>query len=120
MIGLIWKLWSSTGLILPAAFHPLSGPGSHCCGGHGQFLSDRRNVSGFGLAVQAIILSKIDDFFLDPLTELFLPFLCPTDTKLNKFKNMNSNEMPRPNSVRAERSPASLTAVSAPDLRLCW
>lgn len=86
MMGLIWKLWSSTGLILPAAFSPSLWCGSHCCGGHGQFLSDRGNVAGFGLAVQAITLSKIDDFFSRSSHRAFLPFLCPTDTKLNKLK----------------------------------
>lgn len=49
------------------------------------------------------------------LVALFL-LSCPSGTKLNKCKKMNSKKMSGPNCITAERSPALLGAVAAPDL----
>lgn len=87
----------------------VSGAGSHHCG-HRWLVADGRNaagVTGCDLAVQAIALSKSEIPSRSSHKEFF-PLTCPNDTKLNECKNMNSKEMPRPNSIVAERGPALL------------
>lgn len=117
-MGLIWKLWSSTRLILPAAF-----PSSLVLGltvaenmGDCWVIEEILQDTCFWSGSTGHCFVKNQRFLLDPLTKLSSLSLVLSDTKLNKCKNMNSKEMPRPDSIMAERCPASLISVAAPDL----